>query len=175
MDKAPLLMTPRTRLRPHLSADFPDCAAIWGDLGTMRFIGGEPQSEQACWFRLLRYGGMWSMQGYGFWAIESRATGDYLGDAGFMDAKRGLPGLDGTIEVGWVLAPNAAGKGLATEVMGAILGWADENLAGPRLACIIDPANAASLNVARKLGFKEVDRPVFENRPIVLLYRARTA
>ena len=173
MDKAPLLMTPRTRLRAHQSADFPDCAAIWGDLRTMRFIGGEPQSKQASWFRLLRYGGMWSMQGYGFWAIECRATGVYLGDAGFMDAKRGLAGLDGKIEAGWVLAPDATGKGLATEVMGAILGWADERLAHRRIACIIDPGNVASLNVAQKLGFKEVDRPTFEDRPIVLLYRVR--
>ncbi len=175
MDIAPVLTTTRLELRPHGRGDYEDCLALWSDPHTVRFIGGTPASAQDAWFRLQRYGGMWTMQGYGFWAIRDRADGAYLGDAGLMDAMRGIAGLDGMPEAGWALRADAGGKGLATEALRAIHGWADTHLEGGRTACIIDPDNAASLSVAAKLGYREVGRPLYGERPTILLYRERGA
>jgi RimJ/RimL family protein N-acetyltransferase len=174
-DQTPTLITERLVLRAHRREDFDACLALWTDPHTVRFIGdGTVQGAQAIWFRLLRYGGMWPMQGYGFWVFEDKATGAYLGEGGLMDARRDLPGLDGLPEAGWALLPEAGGRGLATEAMTAVLAWADHALPDtPRIGAIIDPANAPSFKVAAKLGFAEVARPYLGGSPIVLLHRAR--
>lgn len=171
---APVLVTQRLRLRPHVRADYPACKRLWQHPDTIRFIGGTAQDDQAIWFRLQRYGGMWPIQGYGFWVFEDKASGAYLGEGGLMDAMRGLPGLADMPEAGWALTPEAGGRGLASEALGAILAWADANLAARRIGCIIDPGNAPSLRLAGKLGFAEVDRPDFHGKPIVLLHRPRS-
>lgn len=124
----PTLQTDRLILRPHGVADYPACCALWADADVVRHIGGSPQDAQAVWFRLLRYAGMWSLLGYGMWVMEDRATGTLIGEAGLLSAARGLPELEGVPEAGWVLGPQAWGRGLATEAMTAVLGWADANL-----------------------------------------------
>jgi len=173
MKEAPVLLTERLRLRPHVRADYPLCRTLWQHPETIRFIGGTAQDDQAVWFRLLRYGGMWAMQGYGFWVFEDRATGAYLGEGGLMEAMRGLPGLADMPEAGWALMPEAGGKGIATEGLRAIFDWADAHLADARIGCIIDPGNAPSLRVAAKLGFTEAERPDFHGKPIMVLHRSR--
>ena len=147
--------------------------ALWQHPETLRFLGGPPQDDQAVWFRLLRYAGMWSLLGFGFWGIEDKATGAFLGEAGLLDAERGLDGLKGMPEAGWACMPTATGQGVASEAMQAILGWADTHLDAARIGCIIAPANAPSLRVAHKLGFREIDRPILKDEPVVLLHRSR--
>jgi RimJ/RimL family protein N-acetyltransferase len=170
---APMLLSPRLRLRPHEQGDYAACKLLWQHPETIRFIGGVAQSDQEVWFRLLRYAGMWPLLGFGFWVFEDRATGEYLGEGGLLDARRGIAGLRGIPEAGWALVPEACGRGIATEAMRAVLDWADVQLATDRIGCIIDPGNAPSLRVATKLGFTETGRPGFPIEPIVLLHRDR--
>lgn len=172
-DAAPVLLSARLRLRPHARGDYPASTALWQRPETIRFIGGAAQSDQEIWFRLLRYAGMWPLQGYGFWVFEDRTTGEFLGEGGLMDARRGIEGLDDIPEAGWALMPGAGGRGIATEAMDAVLRWADTQLSADRTGCIIDPGNAASLRVAAKLGYVEAARPQFRGQPIVLLHRNR--
>lgn len=153
MTHAPLLQTDRLILRPHRLDDYPACKALWGDAQVVRHIGGSPQDAQAVWFRLLRYAGMWSLLGYGMWVMEARADGAFLGEAGLLSAARGLPELDGWPEAGWVLTPQAWGRGIAGEAMAAILAWADAHLDAASVRCIIENDNVASIKVARRLGF----------------------
>lgn len=175
LPSAPLIHTERLRLRAHRREDFANCRALWQHAETIRFIGGVAQDDQAVWFRLLRYGGMWPMLGFGFWVFEDKATGAYLGEGGLLDAMRGLDGLAGMPEAGWACMPEAAGRGIATEAMQAVLTWADQALDAPRIGCIVAPGNAPSLRVAGKLGFEEVDRPPFHGEPIVLMHRVAPA
>jgi RimJ/RimL family protein N-acetyltransferase len=171
--QAPILETQRLRLRPHTSADFDDCRRLWQHPETVRFIGGAAQDDQAVWFRLLRYGGMWPLLGFGFWLFEDRASGAHLGEGGLLDARRGVAGLAGMPEAGWALMPEAGGRGLATEAMRAVLSWADATLDAARIGCIVAPGNAPSLRVAQKLGFLEAARPDHQGGETVLLYRER--
>lgn len=105
--------------------------------------------------RFLRHFGMWQVVGYGFWAIEETASGRYLGEAGFQYLKRDTePSFGNSPEAGWALAPDAHGRGFATEAMTAAVDWGDQQLAGQVQVCIIEPANRASIRVAEKCGFE---------------------
>ncbi|RWD30359.1 MAG: N-acetyltransferase [Mesorhizobium sp.] len=169
---APVIETPRTVLRPHQLDDFDTYVAMWADPAVTRFIGGKPRTREESWMRFLRHAGLWSLLGYGFWAIEDKASGRFIGEAGFHDLKRDMvPSIEGVPEVGWALAPSAHGKGFASEVVGRVLAWGDEAFGRARTVCIIDPENTASLNVAAKCGYREVLRTTYHDDATILLER----
>lgn len=169
---APELETERTVLRPHRLADFDAYYAMGTDPVVYRFIGGKARTREESWQRFLRHEGMWSMLGFGSWAIEDKATGRFIGEAGFHDLKRDItPSIEGLPEAGWSLVSGLHGRGLATEAMRRILDWSSESLHCRRTVCIIDPQNEASLNVAAKLGYREAARTEYHGDPVILLER----
>ena len=171
---APVLETPRTVMRPHRLADFEALAAMWADPEVVRFITGKPSSREESWSRLNRYAGHWCLMGFGFWAVEEKETGRYLGEVGFADFKRDIqPTLEGMPEAGWVLATAAHGRGIATETVTAALSWGDAHFAQDNTVCIIAPAHAASLRVAEKQGFREYANTIYLDQPTLLFRRPR--
>lgn len=169
---APVIETQRTILRAHRLGDFDAYALMWTDPVVTRFIGGKPRTREESWMRFLRHAGLWSLLGYGFWAIEEKATGRFIGEAGFHDLKRDMqPSIEGIPEAGWAFAPAIHGAGFATEVVGRVLAWGEEIFGSARTVCIIDPENAASLNVATKCGYREVVRTTYHDAPTILLER----
>jgi inorganic pyrophosphatase len=156
--------------------DFQQSLALWSDPAVTRYIGGIPNGPEDVWKRLLRYAGHWAAMGFGYWAVEDAATGQYLGEAGFGDYRRDItPRIDGIPEIGWVLAPHAHGKGLATEAAAAALAWRDANLPPGPTACLIHLENAASLRVAAKLGFRFEAATLHGGEPSTLLLRPEAA
>lgn len=154
--RAPRLETSRLVLRAHEANDFEAVAALWGNTRVVRHISAAPSTRAESWARILRYAGLWPISGYGYWALEEKATGRFIGDVGFADFARELsPAIDVAPEAGWVLSPSAHGKGYATEAVRAVLGWADAVLDAPRTFCLLAGENEASLNVAHKCGFRE--------------------
>ena len=150
----PTLQTERLILRPHRREDFDHCAAMWANPDVVRYIGGKPFTREEVWARLLRYAGHWQWLGFGFWALEEKATGGFAGELGFAEFMRDLdPPIVGTPEIGWVLAPPAHGKGYATEAVRAAVAWGDVKFNSGRTVCLIDPENLASIRVAQKCGF----------------------
>ena len=139
----PVIETARLRLRAHRADDHAACLAIWSDPEVTRYIGGRPFTSEEVWKRLLQYVGLWSLLGYGYWAVEEKATGRYIGDIGFADFKRELePSLHGMLEFGWVLAPHAHGQGYASEAVTAAVAWGEQHFSTLRAVCIISPENA---------------------------------
>ena len=55
--------------------------------------------------------------------------------------------------------------------MRAALRWAEGRFGPERVVCIIDPENAASLQVAHKCGFREFSRGTYKGEPTLLLER----
>ncbi|MBU8542338.1 MULTISPECIES: GNAT family N-acetyltransferase [Roseomonadaceae] len=164
----PVLETARLRLRPHSVEDFEALATIWADPEVTRHIGGRPFTREESWARMLRYAGLWRLLGFGYWAVEDRATGRFLGDVGFADFQRAMdPPAPHLPEIGWVLAPEAHGRGLATEAAAAALEWL-----GRDCFCIIAPEHAASLRVAAKLGFGETGLADYRDSQVKVLVRA---
>jgi len=174
MPLIPVIETARLRLRPYAIDDFPAYAAMWADPQVTRFIGGVPFSREAAWSRFLRHIGMWHFMGFGFFALEHRASGAFAGEAGFHEMRRAVtPSIEGTMEAGWALTAPMQGQGLAEEAMRGALGWAAEHGTGDRLACMIDPGNGGSLRVAQKLGFAEFARGSYNGNEALLLDRPR--
>jgi RimJ/RimL family protein N-acetyltransferase len=127
----PVLETARLRLRPHQMSDLDASAAMWTDPAVVRYIGGQTFSREQTWGRLLRYRGMWALMGFGFWALEDKATGRFLGEAGLLEVRRELvPPIEGTLELGWALIPEAQGRGFASEAVAAIIVWAGKSFPG---------------------------------------------
>jgi RimJ/RimL family protein N-acetyltransferase len=173
---APRIKTPRLLLRPHRLEDFDAFVAMWADPEVTRFIGGGPSSRENSWSRLLRYAGHWSMLGFGFWAIEDKATGRFVGELGFHEMRRELvPAIEGTPEMGWTLVPAAQGRGLASEALGAVVAWGDAHFGGADFVCIINPDHARSISLAGKCGFRERSPALYRDAPVAIFRRPGAA
>jgi RimJ/RimL family protein N-acetyltransferase len=107
----------------------------------------------------------WEEHGFGFWAVQSLEPATEGAFLGFIGA--GHPSyvseLSSRVEIGWRLARNAWGRGLATEGARPARDHLFAALALPELISVIHPGNARSQAVARKLGLsvaEHVDNPV---------------
>lgn len=171
----PVIETPRLLLRGHTPGDFAAARSLWGDAGVTRFIGGSPLKPEDVWGRLLRYAGLWSMLGFGFWLVEERGSGAFVGEVGLHELQRDTtPSFAGTPEAGWALMPSAHGKGYAGEAVSAMLGWADARGIG-RTVCIIAPENTPSIRVAEKLGYRLFADGTYKGNPTRIFERTRPA
>jgi RimJ/RimL family protein N-acetyltransferase len=168
----PVLETERLRLRGHGVGDFPLSAAMWADPQVTRYISGRGLSEEESWSRLLRYIGHWSLLGFGYWLVEEKGTGTFVGEVGFANYRRDLtPSLNGTPEIGWVLATGAHGQGYASEVVRTVVAWGDEHFGLIRTACIIHPENTPSIRVAIKSGYREQGTTTYKGVASLLFVR----
>ena len=168
----PSIETERTILRAHRPGDFDAYTEMWAAPEVTRFIGGYARTRDESWIRFLRHAGTWAMLGYGFWAIEDKASGRFIGEAGYHQIFRNMtPSIDGFPECGWALAPDMQGRGLATEIVTAVVAWGDRTLGGQRQVCIIDRDNHASIRLAGKCGFGNPVDATFGEGTVLLFER----
>jgi RimJ/RimL family protein N-acetyltransferase len=170
----PAIETPRLLLRGHRLDDFDACHSMWSDREVVRFIGGRPSTGEQTWARLLRYVGHWELLGFGFWALEERATRRFVGELGLANFRREItPSFEGIPESGWALASWAHGQGFATEGLKAALAWGDAHLPAPRTRCLIAEGNTASQRVAAKCGYVELRRQDYLGEASIIYERLR--
>jgi RimJ/RimL family protein N-acetyltransferase len=149
---APTLTTDRLTLRAISMADWEPYAAMWADPRVTTFIGGVPRARDVAWTKFGQAAAMWSLFGYGNWAVIDRDGDNFLGVCGFAQYKRGIAELEGYPEAGWAFAAASWGRGIASEAIGAAVAWAD--VAGlPETRCLIDDDNAASIRGAERSGY----------------------
>jgi RimJ/RimL family protein N-acetyltransferase len=91
--------------------------------------------------------GHWALHGFGLFAVEDKATGQYVGRVGPW-CPPGWPGF----EVGWGIAREFRGRGYAVEAARASIDWTFATFELDRIVHCIVPENAASQAVARRLG-----------------------
>jgi ribosomal-protein-alanine N-acetyltransferase len=89
----------------------------------------------------------WSQHGFGMWALLRKADGAFVGRCGLRYLEESPE-----VELGYTLAKPFWGQGFATEASRAVVCYAFEVLRLGRLVAIADPANAASVNVMKKVG-----------------------
>jgi RimJ/RimL family protein N-acetyltransferase len=68
------------------------------------------------------------------------------------------PAAVGKADLGYLFLPRAWGSGYAAEACAAALDWFDAVLPGEPVVLTTQTANAASMRLAAKLGFTEVER-----------------
>jgi RimJ/RimL family protein N-acetyltransferase len=174
MTKVPTLLSGRLILRAHRPDDLDACAAMWSDPDVVRHITKTPSTRTQTWSRMLNYAGLWSVLGYGYWAIEERATHAFVGDVGLADFHRVMePSIEGTPEAGCVLSKEHWGRGYATEAVRAMLAWADASLSHDRTVSLVAPENAASIRVAQHARFVEMGNASLNGEATMLFVRAK--
>jgi RimJ/RimL family protein N-acetyltransferase len=95
--------------------------------------------------------------GVGFWSVERKADGMFLGYCGLKVIADDVTPVTGEVEIGWRLREDAWGQGYALEAARACLDWAWANLGVPRIVSFTAPANAPSWRLMERLGM--VRRP----------------
>lgn len=144
----PELTTERLLLRGLRSDDLDAYARMYADPDVMRFLeNGRPLDRAGAFRSMALHLGHWRLRGYGQWALEHRATGEFVGRAGLWQPE-GWPGL----EVGWVLERRSWGHGFATEAGRAAIDYAFRLPGVEKVISLIRPDNHASIRVAQRLG-----------------------
>ncbi len=116
----------------------------------MEHLGAEATDDPAATDATLeRWERHWTEHGFGSLAAEDRATGALVGRSG-PQYHRAWPDDP---EVGWAVDPELWGRGIATEMGGACVGWALGALGFGRVVSITTEENVASRRVMAKLGF----------------------
>ena len=141
----PTLETERLVLRGWRESDFDGYAALVGD-ERARFVGG-PIGREDAWRKMAGIVGHWLLRGYGTFAIETRANGQFCGYCGPW-FPYGFP----EPEIGWGLTKAVEGRGYVTEAARAVLTYAFGTLNWATAVSFIAPANTASIRVAERLG-----------------------
>jgi ribosomal-protein-alanine N-acetyltransferase len=144
------IATERLLLREPTLDDLDALAAMFADDEVMRFIGaggalGRDRAQGVIEREIANH----AERGWGEWITEERATGDAIGLCGLIL----WPDIDGAeeLEVAYLLARGAWGKGYATEAAAAIRDHALA-LGTERPVSLIYPDNGASIRVAEKNG-----------------------
>jgi len=145
-NRPPVFQTARLTLRPRTMTDLEACLAMDRDPMVTRFVRG-PWADPAA-HRAFVEDRIWRAYplGMGYWSIV--ALGGFVG--WILLTPLDLRGPE--IEIGWRLVRIAWGQGYATEAARPVLDHALHILGLRRVVADIDPANTASIGVARKLG-----------------------
>ena len=151
------LETARLRLR-SFAADLSDVDAlhaIQSDAEHMRYYPHPfSRDETVAWIE--RWLAHEADHGYALWAIEDRATGEFLGNCGPIHQL-----VDGSdeLEIGWSVTPRRVNQGIATEAAGAVKAFCFDELELSYVISLVRPENVPSWRVAEKIGmhmWKEV-------------------
>ena len=84
-------------------------------------------------------------------AITDAVTDAVLGSG---DIRRPDPEDPALGEVGYLLAENARGRGVATRAMGLLIAWSFRELGMERIQALVHPENPPSAAVLERLGFQ---------------------
>lgn len=143
----PTLETERLTLRPFREDNATALVELSQDPDVMRYVGDRrvPTLQEA-WRAIAGWIGHWALRGYGQWAIAERSSGHLIGRAGIINPAD-WPGA----EVGYLLGRAWWGHGYA-EAARAAMDWGFREIGFDELISLIDPANAASIAVATRLG-----------------------
>jgi RimJ/RimL family protein N-acetyltransferase len=142
------LETERLLLRQFLESDLDLYARMCADPEVMRHIGqGKTLTREESWRSIASALGHWVLRGYGLYAVEEKATGQFVGRIGLINPE-GWPGL----EAGWLIGRQHWNLGYATEGARPVVKMAYDVLGATHLISLIRPDNEASIRVAEKLG-----------------------
>lgn len=127
--------------------DFEAWAKTMADENTVRYLGTKPMSRAESWRSMAQVMGHWAIRGYGFFSLEHKESGEWVGRVGPWYPE-GWPGP----EVGWTISPDYLRQGYASEAARASIDYAFNTLGWSRLIHVILEGNEASIALAQKLG-----------------------
>jgi RimJ/RimL family protein N-acetyltransferase len=172
------IRTERLIMRGWRESDLEPWAVMNADAEVRRYLGPPLTSGQSeAW--ALNYQDDLELRGYGFWALEVGASGEFIGFTGLGIVDGDLP-FSG-LELAWRLARPAWGRGYAAEAGQAALEYGFGVLARPEIVALTMAENLRSQAVMRRLGMttdpaEDFDDPDVDQGPLRrhVLYRKQS-
>lgn len=159
-----MLTTDRLRLRQWREEDLAPFAVLNADPEVMRYFPNTRTRAESneTHDRLYRH---IDEHGFGFWAAELLATGQFIGFIGMQHCDY-LPSGP-AVEIGWRLDRRFWGQGLAPEGARACLAYAFSNLGLEEVVSFTAHTNTPSMRVMEKIGMsrdtaRDFDHPMVE-------------
>ncbi|GAA5028386.1 GNAT family N-acetyltransferase [Actinopolymorpha pittospori] len=172
MPDEPVLLTSRLSLRRWREADLEPFAALNSHPEVMEHFPAPMTREQSDdLVRRIEAG--FDERGYGLWALEVLATGQFIGFTGLSK-----PSFEAhftpTVEIGWRLARSAWGNGYAPEAARAALAFGFDKVGLKEIVSFTAVPNLRSQSVMRKIGMTHAPADDFDHpglRPDSPLHR----
>ncbi|GLZ78855.1 N-acetyltransferase [Actinorhabdospora filicis] len=180
---APEFATERLLLRRWRESDREPWAAMSADPAVMKYFQSTLTRAQSELFA-ERVEERFEQNGFGLWALEVAATGEFIGFTGLNPATFEAP-FTPALEIAWRLARPAWGHGYATEAARACLDFAFTTLGREEIVAFTATVNTRSMAVMERLGMvrdpgDDFDHPMvppWTHSHLVrhVLYRMRSA
>jgi RimJ/RimL family protein N-acetyltransferase len=143
------ILTERLIMRGWRESDLAPWATMNADPEVRKYLGPLLTAEQAsAW--VLNFQDDLDRYGFGFWAVQVRASGEFVGFAGLNTLADDMP-VTGT-ELGWRLARSAWGHGYATEAATAAVRYGFDVLALREIVAVTMALNLRSRAVMGRIG-----------------------
>ncbi|MET9255533.1 GNAT family N-acetyltransferase [Streptomyces sp. NPDC003717] len=171
------IRTERLLLHSWRDSDLAPWAALNADPVVREYFPGVLTREQSD-ASAARFQADLDRRGWGWWAVEVRDTGAFVGFAGLDPVEPGMPFTG--VEAGWRLARTAWGHGYATEAGRAAVDHAFGELGLAEVLAVTAAGNLRSQAVMRRLGMTrdpadDFDDPTVPSGPLrrSVLFRLR--
>jgi RimJ/RimL family protein N-acetyltransferase len=171
------IKTERLVMRGWRESDLAPWAAMNADPEVRQYVGPLLTFEQAAAWA-LNFQDDLDRYGFGFWALEVRASGEFIGFTGLGTVGGEMP-VTG-IEIGWRLARPAWGHGYATEAALAAMDYGFGVMGLPEIVAVAMARNLRSQAVMRRIGMtrdpaEDFDDPDVDEVPLRrhVVYRKR--
>ena len=162
-----ILETNRLTLRTWQPSDLDAFHAVCADARVMQFVGdGQPWSLEKTQQFIEHALATSKTDGYCQWPVVHKDSDNLIGFCGFIPT-------DHVAEIGWRLAHDYWGQGLATEAAHATLNYGFDVLEFERVVATVQSENWASIRVVQKLGMKPNGEFQREGRKILVFTAAR--
>ncbi|HYI54324.1 MAG TPA: GNAT family N-acetyltransferase [Microlunatus sp.] len=145
------VLTPRLVLTPVGRDDVEELSHLYGDPAVAFWTGPWDRGAIEAWAAAMAI--RWATDGVGKWMARDRCDSSLVGRGGFTRID-----LDGetVLELGWAVRDRLTGRGLATELGRAALGWASEYRPELPVVAFTEVHNHPSRAVMERLGLRQV-------------------
>ncbi len=164
-------------MRGWRESDLGPWAAMNADAEVRQYLGPPLTFEQAAAW-VLNFQDDLDRDGFGYWALEVRASGEFIGFTGVGTVDDEMPFTG--VELAWRLARPAWGHGYATEAALAALEYGFSVMELAELVAVTTRANRRSQAVMRRIGMttdpaEDFDDPDVDDRSLRrhVVYRKR--
>ena len=164
----PEISTERLIMRGWQESDLAPWAAMNADPEVRRYVGPLLTFEQAsAW--VLNFQDELDRYGFGFWALEVSASGEFIGFTGLRTVDEEMPFTG--VELAWRLARPVWGHGYATEAARAALAYGFDILGLPEIIAVTMARNLRSRAVMQRIGMttdpaEDFDDPDVDEAPL---------
>lgn len=147
-----IAQTKRCILREICMEDMQALFDLYAEPGMTDYIEPLYPWEQELEYEKSYIEHMYRLYEYGMWVVIEKDTGKLIGRAG-LEHREYPEESYMELELGYAIGTAYQRKGYATEVCQAIIAYAQENLEYPRINCLIEKENTASIRFIESLGF----------------------